>query len=121
MFNKSMFILLLSIVAGVIAQLVLKKGTFELSNFSISNLIPFIKSMLTNYYLIVWVLFGGISAFLWLLAISKINLSIAFPIAQAGSIILIVILSYLFFKEAITLYQCLGMLLIVVGIFLVGK
>ena len=116
-----MLILLLSIVAGVMAQLVLKKGTFELSNFSISNLIPFIKSILTNYYLIFWVLFGGISAFLWLLAVSKINLSIAFPIAQAGSIILIVVLSYLFFSEAVTLYQCLGMLLIIVGIFLVGK
>jgi len=121
MLNKPMLILLLSIIAGVMAQLILKRGTFELSNFSVSNLIPFIKSILTNYYLILWVLFGGISAFLWLLAISKINLSVAFPISQAGSIILIVILSYLFFSEAITLYQCLGMLLIIIGIFLVAK
>jgi len=121
MLNKSMLILLLSIAAGVIAQLVLKKGTFELSNFSISSLIPFIKSILTNYYLIFWVLFGGISAFLWLLAVSKIDLSVAFPIAQAGGIILVVVLSYLFFAEAIMLYQWLGILLIIVGIFLIGK
>ena len=121
MFTKSIFILIFSILTGVIAQLVLKKGTFELSNFSISNLIPFIKGILTNYHLILWVLFGGISAFLWLLAVSKINLSVAFPIAQAGSIVLIVILSYLFFAETITLYRCLGILLIVVGIFLVAK
>ena len=121
MFNKSMLILALSIIAGVIAQLVLKKGTFELPNFSISNIIPFIKNVITNYYLMFWILLGGISAFLWFLAVSKIDLSVAFPIAQAGSIVLIVVLSYLFFAEAITLYQCLGILLIIVGIFFVGK
>ena len=43
----------------------------------------------------IWVLFGGISAFLWLLAVAKLDLSFAFPISQAGSIVLIAILSLL--------------------------
>ena len=121
MLNKSILILLLSIIAGVIAQLVLKKGTFEISNFSISNLIPFIKSMITNYYLIFWILFGGISAFLWLLAVSNLDLSFVYPVSQAGSIILIVILSLVFFSETVSVYQWTGIFLIIIGIFLMGK
>ena len=121
MLNKSIIILFFSIIAGVIAQLVLKKGTFELPNFSISNIVPFIKSILTNYYLVSWIILGGISAFLWFLAVSRIDLSVAFPIAQAGTTVLVVVLSFLFFAEVITLSQWLGILLVVVGIFLIGK
>jgi len=121
MWTRGVFILIFSVAVGIIAQLVLKKGSFNLPDFSIQNFFPIVKEVLTNYYLIVWILFGGISAFLWMLAISKLGLSFAFPIAQALSIVLIVLLSYLFFAEAISSLRWFGIFLIIIGIFLVTK
>ena len=121
MWIRSIIILLFSVISGVIAQLVLKKGTFGLPDFSLTNLLPIIKEIFTNYYLILWILFGGISAFLWLLAVSKLELSFAFPIVQALSIILVVLLSYLFFAEAISFWRWTGIVLIIIGIFLIFK
>lgn len=121
MINKAIFILCLSILAGVLGQLVLKKGTFRLPPFSFVNLHSFIIEILTNYYFLLWVIFGGISAFLWILVVSDLNLSFALPVAQAGSIILVVIFSLVFFSETVSVYQWTGIFLIIMGMFLVGK
>ena len=121
MWTRGIFILILSVMAGIIAQLVLKKGSFNLPDFSIQNFFSIVKEILTNYYLIIWVVFGSVSAFLWMLAISKLELSFAFPTAQALSIVLIVLSSYLFFAEVVSLSRWLGIFLIVIGIFLVTK
>jgi len=121
MWIRAIIILLFSVVAGVIAQIVLKKGAFNLPNFSLQNFWPIIKEVLTNHYLILWILFGGVSAFLWLLAVSRLELSFAFPVAQALGIILVAFLSYLFFAEVISLWRWLGILLLIIGIFLVSQ
>ena len=121
MWYKAIIILILSTVAGVVAQLVLKKGTFNLPDFSLQNFFLIIKEILTNYYLLLWICFGGVSAFLWFLAVSKLELSFAFPIVQSLTIVLVALGSYLFFAETISLWRWVGIILIIIGIFLVVK
>lgn len=121
MWNRAIIILALAIISGVIAQIVLKKGSLGLPDFSLQNFWPITKEILRNKYLISWVFLGGVSAFLWMLAISKLELSFAFPAAQALSIILIVLLSYFFFAEVISLWRWIGIIFVIIGIFLMTK
>jgi multidrug transporter EmrE-like cation transporter len=75
----------------------------------------FILDLLTNP----WILSGFAAAFLaalsWMAAMSKFPLSYAYPFMSLA-FVLVLFLSALLFKEAITLPKVLGMGLIVAGI-----
>ena len=120
MWIKALAILFLSALAGVIGQLVLKKGSMALPSFS-NGWWFFVKSIVANYYLMSWIFFGAVSAALWCLAVSKLNLSLAFPLVQAVTILLSVILARIFFHEAVSGGQWIGIFVILLGIFLVLK
>ena len=64
-------------------------------------------------------LLGTVNALCYAKALTKINLSVAYPILAAGSIVLICIASVLVFRETISTRQVLGMAAIIGGIFLV--
>ncbi len=71
------------------------------------------------------ILSGLISAFIaalfWLAALStKIELSKVYPFTVL-SLVLVVICSVLFFKESVSTYMVIGVLLIITGIFLVSR
>lgn len=53
------------------------------------------------------------------LALSKINLSLAYPLIVAFSAILLVITSYFYLGENITFKQILGTILIISGVFII--
>jgi len=69
---------------------------------------------------------GGILSFALALAaysyvLSKMNLSVAYPIMTGAGFMLIAIASCLFFKEMITLLQIMGFILIMLGIWLLVR
>ena len=53
------------------------------------------------------------------LALSKINLSLAYPLIVAFSAILLVTTSYFYLGENITFKQILGTILIILGVFII--
>jgi len=58
---------------------------------------------------------------LYAIALSRIHLSIAYPIMVGLSYAIIILASWLFLKETITLTQVIGISLVLVGILLIGK
>ena len=60
-----------------------------------------------------------ISPVIYAFALSRMNLSIAYPLIIGFSAIFLLILSYLILNETITLNNFIGILLILFGIFLV--
>lgn len=66
-----------------------------------------------------WVLSGYAAAFLaaisWMAAMTKFDLSYAYPFTTSLSFILVLVLSALLFHEAITIPKLLGMMLIIFG------
>src|SRR5688500_16798675 len=65
------------------------------------------------------VLLGAINALCYTKSLVKIDLSVAYPIFAAASIILICTASSWIFKETISISQALGMALIIGGMILV--
>ena len=58
----------------------------------------------------------GFSFLLWLYIVSKINLTIAMPLSVALVNTLVVIESCLFLKEKITIFQGIGIFIIILGV-----
>jgi len=68
----------------------------------------------------------GISSYvasvaLYMVVLSRTHLSFAYPLMMSTGYVLIVFISWQVFKEPFSLYKWVGMGLIFVGVFLIGK
>lgn len=121
-----MFALILVIVCvifGAFGQIAMKKGMTQLEKIdSISDLfsLSVISHMLRNGYVLGGLLLYAISAFLWLGALSTLDVSFMYPMLSLAYIIT-AILAFIFFKENITLLRWAGIIMIVAGCFLIGR
>jgi len=118
----TILLLLADLVFAASAQLLLKKGMMTLGplDFNFNNIYVLIIGVLKNIYILLAVFLYGFSLMFWLFVISKMKLSAAYPFT-ALMYVLIVLGSWLIFKETIHVYQWLGVSLIVVGLVFLVK
>jgi multidrug transporter EmrE-like cation transporter len=113
------FVLILSVLFGITGQLLLKKATIgNRLSFDQANLLQSLLQLALNPYLLSWFLCGGISAALWILVVSKFELSFAFPVSMTLSYLLILILSWLIFNENMNLTRWVAVVLMCGGVIL---
>lgn len=112
-----------SILATASAQLLLKKGMLATGHleFSPANLLNLFLQIFSNIYLLSGLVLFGLSFFSWLFILSKLRLSLAYPIITSLNFCLVIIGSWFFFKEQISFLQILGIGFIISGIFFLLK
>lgn len=113
-------ILAISILLAVAGQLLMKKGMMVFGTFPASQLLYKIIPMFLNPYVFVGLAFFGLSAVFWLVVLSRLELSLVYPMVSVAYI-LVAIASWLLFKENVTLVRWLGILVIVAGVFLISR
>lgn len=106
----------LDILLTVGAQLALRVGAGRLGKdgFSFSILLEPAK----NGFLFLGLFFYGVSFFLYIFILSRLQVHIVYPVAVGTTLILITLASYFLLKETITTIQIVGACAIVIGIFL---
>lgn len=115
-------IFLISILTTIAGQILLKKATaVQTVSFDPSRLFSSLVTFASNPYLIGWILSSGISATLWIVVLSRFELSFAFPVSTSLSYILILVLSWWFFGEQLSLIRWLGIGLMCIGIFMASQ
>jgi multidrug transporter EmrE-like cation transporter len=62
-----------------------------------------------------------VASFFWMAAMTKFDLSQAYPMIVGGSALITSIIAIIFLKEPITFYKIIGILMIVNGVYFVGK
>lgn len=115
-------LVIISVLFNVIAQLLLKKGVtiFEKLDFSIDTMIKLFVGIFTNIYIFSGMFCFVMSAFLWLFVLTKIQVSIAYPLGSLGYIFTAV-LAYFILNEPLTMAKIIGIALICVGVFVLTK
>lgn len=110
------FLVIIETLLAVAAQLLLRHGAMNLrGGLSFALVIePF-----RNLSVFSGLVLHGISFFLYIYILSKLQLNVFYPIATGATIVMIAILSTLLLEEALTAMQMVGIVTIVVGIFLV--
>jgi len=116
-------LLLISICATASAHLCFKKGVLRLGelDFSFSQVFSLIPQIFQNVWIMLGVGLFGISFILWLFVLSKLQINVAYPIALSCEVTLVTIASWFLFKEYLSPIQILGIVVIIVGIFLLLK
>lgn len=128
MLKKTMFeiiiLILLIIAIGVSGQLFLKKGLTEIGQIKLTNLeiiAQNIVKMLTNKLVIIGIICSIVSAFFWLVVLSQVNLSLAYPLVGGLFYIVLFFASWLILKESVSFIHLLGVMVIVIGIILLTR
>ncbi len=111
-------LLLLSVSASVMGQLFLKIGAGKLGRVDASNAPQQILGIVTTPELLIGLACYGIGAVVYILLLTRVNLSVAGPSASLVYVFS-VLLGYFIFKESIPLIRLTGLSLIVCGVILV--
>jgi len=121
--TTSAFLLLMTgVVLNAGAQLLLKAGTNVLGVITLTreNWADTFAKMATQGYFVLGAACYGISLVVWILGLSRVPVSIAYPLLSVGYIINAIAAHYLF-GESVTLTRWLGIGFIVVGVWLVAR
>ncbi len=116
-------LVIICVLCGACGQVSMKRGMNEVGEIaSLSALFRprALVRILTNKYVLAGVvLYAGGSVF-WLGALSRLDVSFLYPLASLGYIGAAV-LALIFLKENVTLLRWVGIIVIVVGCFLITR
>jgi drug/metabolite transporter (DMT)-like permease len=118
----SIVYILISVLAGAVGQIMLKKGMSSMGplTFAFSELGSMLWRIGTNPFVV-----GGLAIYVsgtlfWLMALSRVPLSYAYPFASLSYVVMLVA-SYLLFREDISLMRLAGTVVIGLGVFLISR
>lgn len=112
----------LSVIGNALAQLLLKRGMIAVGEYphSLQELMKFFYHAFTNPYVLGAIFVTFLTALTWFAALSKWQLSYLYPFISLCYII-VAIVSFYWFKETISITRWIGISVICVGVFLVGR
>lgn len=111
--------LLSAVALGVAGQMMMKTGMTQVGALNALSVGALVR-MFTNIYVVLGIGCYALSSVVYLMALSKLPLSFAYPMVGLGYVI-VVILSWLFLKEPVSVARWIGVLMICGGAFLIGR
>lgn len=120
---KSLLLIFTSVALAVAGQLFLKLGMNRLGNHltaDLNSLVNFFLSALTNAQVLLGLFLYFCSAAVWLIVLSRVELSFAYPLLGL-SYILVLFASKFVLKEEVAPLRWLGTVVIFLGVYLVSR
>ncbi|QDX80160.1 4-amino-4-deoxy-L-arabinose transferase [Denitratisoma sp. DHT3] len=117
------FLLILTgVLLNAAAQLLLKAGTNVVGHFDfhLSNLIPVGMKIAFQPFIMGGMACYAVSLVVWIMALSRVPVSIAYPMLSIGYVVNAFVAHY-WFGEALVAQKLLGIGFIVVGVVLVAR
>jgi multidrug transporter EmrE-like cation transporter len=115
-------LILLGVMLNAAAQLLLKAGMSQIGHFefSMANAMPIGLKVMGNFPIIGGLFLYVFSVVVWLLVLSRVQVSFAYPMLSIGYIVNAVAAYYLF-GEPLTSLRMLGIFIIIAGVYLVAQ
>ena len=118
----SWMLILTGVLLNACAQLLLKAGTNSIGTFAFNadNLLPVGIKLATEPHILGDLTCYVISVVVWMMALSRVDVSIAYPMISIGYVVT-ALAAWWLFGEAITLERMVGIGVIILGVFLVTR
>ena len=114
-------LILLAIILNVCGHLFLKAGMNKIGAISVSQLVRNFTVIFTTPFIIMGLLSYVSSVAMYMVVLSRVNISYAYPLMMGLGYVLIVLFSWQIFAEPFSFFKWVGIVLILVGVFLLGK
>ena len=115
-------LILSGVLLNAFAQLFLKKGMLTIGHFVFSwvNIWPVASAVAINAHVILGLVCYTISIIIWLLVLSRVDVSFAYPFLSVGYVVTAAI-GYLAFNEHLSAYRIVGIAFICLGVILISR
>ena len=118
----SFSLVLCGVLLNAAAQLLLKAGTNAVGAFEFSrdNVLPVGWKLASEPHIIGGLACYVVSVVVWIMALSRVEVSIAYPMLSIGYVVNAIAAWYLF-GEAVTAMRMTGISFIIIGVFIVAR
>lgn len=118
----SLGLVLTGMLLGAVAQLLLKAGTNAVGHFDFhwQNALPVALKLATQPFLVAGIGCYGLSLVVWIMALSRVPVSVAYPMVALGYVINAVG-AWLWLGESLGAQKLLGIGFISLGVWLIAR
>jgi multidrug transporter EmrE-like cation transporter len=118
----SFALILTGVLINAGAQLLLKAGVNAVGHFeySTSNIVPIGLRLATQWPIIGGLCCYAVSVVVWIVALSRVEVSVAYPMLSLGYVVNAVAAWY-FFGEMVSLQRVIAIGIILVGVYLLAR
>lgn len=115
-------LVMLAVMLNASAQLLLKGGVLRLGHidFSLNNLVSLGLQLGTNPFILLGLAFYVISVAVWIMVLSRVDVSIAYPMVSLGYVVNAIAAMYLF-GEHVSIMRMTGIFVILTGVYMVAR
>ncbi|MBX9813031.1 MAG: EamA family transporter [Burkholderiales bacterium] len=115
-------LILVGVLLGATGQLFLKAGTNRVGRFAFrrDNILPIGWKLATEPRIVAGLVCYVIGVAVWIVALSRVEVSIAYPMVSMGYVVNAVAAWYLF-GEAVTRSRLVGIGIIAIGVYIVAQ
>jgi multidrug transporter EmrE-like cation transporter len=120
--STTFFLILTGVLLNAAAQLLLKAGTNAIGVIDVTqgNALELLSNVVTQPYIL-----GGLTCYvlsvgIWIVALSRVDVSIAYPMLSIGYVVNAVAAWYLF-GETLTATRLSGIAVIILGVIIISR
>ena len=115
-------LLMTGVLLNAAAQLLLKAGTNRVGEFSfaLDNIVPIGSRLASSPFILGGLACYVVSVVVWILALSRVPVSVAYPMLSVGYVVNAVA-AWMLFGESLSMQKLIGIGFIVIGVFLVAR
>lgn len=113
-------LLAISISLAIAGQLLMKQGMMIFGKFPVRELLGRLMPIVFQPYVFIGLACFAVSSIFWLVVLSRIELSFAYPMVSVAYVV-VALFSYFIFKENVSLIRWIGILIICLGVYLVSR
>ncbi|MDE2132811.1 MAG: EamA family transporter [Betaproteobacteria bacterium] len=118
----SFSLILTGVLLNAAAQLLLKAGTNAIGHFEFQwrNLVPIGWQVATEPHILGGLACYGISVVVWIMALSRVPVSMAYPMLSIGYVVNAVA-AYWLLGESLSALRVAGIFVVILGVFLIAR
>lgn len=111
-------ILLAAIILNAAANLLIKLGMNRVGEITLQT--SLLAKLITNPFLIAGVASFGLSLAVYSVSLQKFELSVAYPLMTTSGFLLLSVCSAFWLKESFTVTKVMGMIVVLIGVFMIA-
>lgn len=118
----SFFLILAGVLFNAAAQLLLKAGTNAIGHFAFQwrNIAPVGWQVATEPHILGGLACYGISVVVWIMALSRVPVSMAYPMLSIGYVVNAAA-AYWLLGESLSTLRVAGIFVVILGVFLIAR
>ena len=117
---KNLILIIMTVFLNTAGQFMMKTGINRIGMIGFDNFMESMVKAVTSGYVIGGFLSYAVSAVLWIVILSRSDLSWAFPMVSLSYVVTAIFAPY-FLNEPFTITRFVGILVIVSGVFIVAR